>query len=1101
MQWIVLATLLVSGLLGNYFKYPLFFEIDFLFGSIFSFLVLQYFGRGYGIGAALLISGVTYFIWGHPYAVLIMTAELAFAAVVAKRFKVSLVFADACFWVLIGMPMVYFFYHGVMGVAESATTISLTKQAVNGIINVLLARLAFTLIGFRAGGLNITLREVLHMCMVFCVAVPMLILIVIDSRSDFQKRDLQVRSDLARQASSIEKKIQAWIDSRSAVLATLEATARRENPAEMQAALELLLNADPNFFRMGYLNPSFVTQQYAPRVNERGLSNIGVDFSDRPYVPRIKEQAIPMFSEVIAPRLGSVEPIVAYLQPVLKDGQVKGYVSGILSLSQINQFMAGEAASVAMRYSLIDLAGKVIVTNRDDQKPMTPFVWGNGSLNKLDESISQWVPSIRPGAPFYERFRKSFYVREVALGGASQWRLVLEQGVEPIQKALNETYTQRLSLLLFLLLLGTLLAETVSRQIVKTFEILRKTTGNLPAKLASGQTVEWPKSQVVETQTLIANFKSMADSLQVEFAETQAANALLETRVAERTQALEQLNSEFIALLENTTDFIHFKDQQLIWRFCSQPYAKLAGRESWRDLIGKTNQDIFPPELLPTIEAEDQSILRTGKPILDKIDHALYADGKAIWTSVNKWPLFDAQGQVVGLFGIHRDITKQKEANDSVKRLAFYDTLTNLPNRRLLLDRLEQALASFKRSGQPGALIFIDLDHFKNLNDTRGHFTGDLLLQQVAQRLTECVRDEDTVARIGGDEFVVMLQGLGKSANEAAIAARTIGEKILSVLNVAFLLEGQEYISSSSVGVALFEDGVSNVEDLLKRADLAMYQVKASGRNSMLFFDTHMQEVINARTSLEQDLRLGLSHGQLVLYFQPQFRGAEQLMGAEALLRWRHPTLGLVPPIEFIPLAEETQLIIPIGHWVMEQACMQLVTWAQSPTTEHLVLSVNVSARQFNMPNFVEQTQALLVATGARPAKLMLEVTESLLLTDMETIIEKMHALRALGVGFSLDDFGTGYSSLSYLKRMPLNHLKIDKSFVQDINTDINDAAIIQAIISMGRALDIHVIAEGVETAAQRDTLTQLGCELFQGYLFGRPVPIEQFEQAMHSTA
>lgn len=289
---------------------------------------------------------------------------------------------------------------------------------------------------------------------------------------------------------------------------------------------------------------------------------------------------------------------------------------------------------------------------------------------------------------------------------------------------------------------------------------------------------------------------------------------------------------------------------------------------------------------------------------------------------------------------------------------------------------------------------------------------------------------------------------------------------------------------------------MDNVEELLKRADLAMYQVKTSGRNAMLFFGSRMQEIISARTSLEHDLRYGLCHGQLLLYYQPQFQGMDQLVGAEALLRWRHPTRGMVPPIEFIALAEETQLIVPIGHWVMEQACAQLVKWSQSLDTADLVISVNVSARQFNMPNFVEQTQALLVASGANPTKLMLEVTESLLLTDMEKTIEKMRALKVLGIGFSLDDFGTGYSSLSYLKRMPLEQLKIDQSFVRDINTDLNDVAIIQAIVSMGRALGIGVIAEGVETAAQRDKLRTLGCEFFQGYFFGRPEPIETFNQA-----
>ncbi len=1099
-KWVLLASLLALGLLGNYFKYPLFFEIDFLFGSIFSFLIFHFFGKAYGIGAAIVVSAVTYFIWGHPYALIIMTAEMVFVALLFKRYQISFVFADAAYWVLIGMPMVYVFYHGVMGVPEAVTNITLTKQAVNGITNVLLARLIFTLIGFRSNIFSITLREILHISMVLCVALPMLILIIIDSRSEFDKNVAKTQSDLKQSSLRINREIQLWVEDRATAVASLASVAVLGNSTKTQDALDLLRSTDTNFLRLGFLNSDFITVNYSPTINEQGKSNIGVDFSDRPYVATLKEHAKPILSEVMMARLGTGAPIVVYVYPVQRVNQTIGYITGVLSLQKISQLMSGEVSASELRFTLIDKTGKVIVTNREDQKPLSPFLIDDGEFKKIDDSIAQWIPKIRANAPFFERFRKSYYVNESALGGFADWRLVIEQPVGPMQKALSETYAKRLTLLMILLLLGIGLAEFFSRQMLKVFYAMRDATANLPARLASGHSVQWPKSQMVEIQNLISNFQSMASSLQIEFASTKATNTLLESRVAERTQDLQRLNSDFIALLENTSDFIHCKDLNLSWRFCSQSYAELAGVSSWRDLIGKTNRDIFPAKVLESVEAEDREILRTGKPILGIVDRAIYPDGREIWTSINKWPLFDPKGQIIGVFGIHRDISKQKQADDEIKRLAFYDTLTSLPNRRLLLDRLEQALASFKRNGQFGALVFIDLDHFKYLNDTRGHLTGDLLLIQVAQRLTQCFRDEDTVARIGGDEFVVMLQNLGKSESEAALAARNAGEKVLVELNKAYFLDGQEHFSSPSIGVALFEEDVSNLEDLLKRADLAMYKVKATGRNAMLFFDEQMQRVINARTSIEQDLRFGLSNGQLCLYFQPQIHGLSKVIGAEALLRWQHPTRGMVPPIEFILLAEETQLIVSIGDWVLERACDQILLWSKSPETEHMMLSVNVSARQFNMPNFVDKLVNLLLKTGANPARLMLEITESLLLTDMEKIIERMQALKALGIGFSLDDFGTGYSSLSYLKRMPLDQLKIDKSFVRDINTDVNDVAIIQAIISMGRALDIHVIAEGVEDSTQRDALARLGCEYFQGYLFGRPETIEKFEFALKNS-
>jgi diguanylate cyclase (GGDEF)-like protein/PAS domain S-box-containing protein len=1099
-KWVLLASLLALGILGNYFKFPLFFEIDFLFGSIFSFLIFQLFDKAYGIAAALVVSVVTYFIWGHPYAVIIMTTEMVFVALLFRRYQISLVFADAAYWVLIGMPMVYFFYHGVMGVPEAVTDITLTKQAVNGITNVLLARLIFTLIGFRSDIFRITLREILHISMVLCVALPMLILIIIDSRSEFDKNVTKTQTDLKQSSLRINREIQLWIEDRATAVARLASVAALGNSTKTQDALDLLRSTDTNFLRLGFLNSDFITINYSPTVNEQGKSNIGVDFSDRPYVATLKEQAKPILSEVMMARLSFGDPIAVYVYPVQRGNEAIGYIAGVLSLQKISQLLTVEDSASELRFTLIDKTGKVIVTNREDQKPLSPFLIEEGDFKKIDDSVAQWFPKVRANTPFYERFRKSYYVNESALGGFADWRLIIEQPIGPMQKALSETYAKRLTLLMILLLVGICLAEFFSRQMMKVFNAIQNATANLPARLASGHSVLWPESQMVEIQNLISNFQIMASSLQIEFESSKATNSRLESRVAERTQDLERLNSDFIALLENTSDFIYCKDLNLSWRFCSQPYAELAGVSSWRDLIGKTNRDIFHAEILESVEAEDREVLRTGKPILGIIDRAIYPDGREIWTSMNKWPLFDPKGHIIGVFGIHRDISKQKQADDDIKRLAFYDTLTNLPNRRLLLDRLEQALASFKRTGQFGALVFIDLDNFKYLNDTRGHLTGDLLLVQVAQRLTHCFRDEDTVARIGGDEFVVMLQNLGKSESKAALAVRNAGEKVLVELNKAYLLDGQEHFSSPSIGIALFEEDVTNLEDLLKRADLAMYKVKATGRNAMMFFDAQMQKVTNARISIEQDLRFGLSNGQLCLYFQPQIHGVSKVIGAEALLRWLHPTRGMVPPIEFIPLAEETQLIVSIGDWVLERACDQILVWSKSPDTEHLLLSVNVSARQFNMPNFFDKLEALLLKTGANPARLILEITESLLLTDMEKIIERMQALKALGIGFSLDDFGTGYSSLSYLKRMPLNQLKIDKSFVRDINTDVNDIAIIQAIISMGRALDIHVIAEGVEDSTQLNALAGLGCEYFQGYLFGRPETIEKFEFALRNS-
>ena len=436
---------------------------------------------------------------------------------------------------------------------------------------------------------------------------------------------------------------------------------------------------------------------------------------------------------------------------------------------------------------------------------------------------------------------------------------------------------------------------------------------------------------------------------------------------------------------------------------------------------------------------------------------------------------------------------------EEIRSLAFYDPLTQLPNRRLLQERLRHAMIGSGRSGRAGALLFIDLDNFKTLNDTLGHDMGDMLLQQVGARLVRCIREGDTVARLGGDEFVVMLEGLAPESADAAPQAEAIGRKILAALNVAYDLAGRRHQGTSSIGITLFESNRHAIDELMKRADLAMYEAKTAGRNTLRFFDPHMQTVVSARAALEHDLREGLALGQFVLYYQSQRDVNSRVTGAEVLLRWLHPERGLVAPNEFIPLTEETGLIIPIGQWVLESACRQLATWARAECSAHLSIAVNISVRQFRQPDFVGQVLQALAESGADARRLKLELTESLLMEDVEEIIGKMSALKRHGVMFSLDDFGTGYSSLSYLKRLPLDQLKIDQSFVRDVTVDPNDAAIASTIVALAHHMGLDVIAEGVETAAQADFLISIGCCAFQGYLYGPPVPLAQFEQLLVS--
>lgn len=448
---------------------------------------------------------------------------------------------------------------------------------------------------------------------------------------------------------------------------------------------------------------------------------------------------------------------------------------------------------------------------------------------------------------------------------------------------------------------------------------------------------------------------------------------------------------------------------------------------------------------------------------------------------------------------LQKDIARRKEAEDKIQHLAYYDLLTNLPNRRLLIDRLQHTLAVSARHHNHGAVLFIDLDHFKTLNDTKGHSVGDMLLVEVAKRLKSCMRSGDTLARLGGDEFVVILQDLSEDESQAAIQAESACAKIIAAINQPFHLESYLYHSSTSIGVCLFRNQEITVDELLKRADIAMYQAKNAGRNTSRFYDPTMQAALEARAALESDLRIAIQEKQFKLFYQMQVDHAGNVHGAEALTRWQHPQKGLVQPLQFIPLSEETGQILAIGQWVLDTACAQIKAWEKHPLTRNLQIAINVSACQFHDPDFVDQVSETLKRHKIKPGKLKFELTESLVLDNVEEAVIKMQALKTLGVGFSMDDFGTGFSSLSYLTKLPLDQLKIDQSFTRNMCMNDRDAVVVQTIIGMANNLGIEVIAEGVELEEQRAFLEKHHCNLCQGYLFSEPLPLEQFEAKLQS--
>jgi diguanylate cyclase (GGDEF)-like protein/PAS domain S-box-containing protein len=532
--------------------------------------------------------------------------------------------------------------------------------------------------------------------------------------------------------------------------------------------------------------------------------------------------------------------------------------------------------------------------------------------------------------------------------------------------------------------------------------------------------------------------------------------------------------------------------------FVNEAFERITGF-THDEVIGKSSSILYGKNTQKEELLKISQSLKERMPVHTEVIH-YKKSGEEIWLELDIVPISDDVGLNTHWVAVMRDITQRKQTEMKIQQLAFYDAMTGLPNRQLLIDRLRQRLSASARSHHSGAVLFIDLDNFKSLNDTHGHDVGDLLLVEVAQRIVKCVRDSDTVGRLGGDEFVVIINELDENLRDAAVQTSTVCEKILLSFNQPFELNGYIHHTTPSIGVTLFNhDSATSVDELLKRADSAMYKAKDSGRNPFRFFDPQMEALVRERVALEADLHLGILYEQFVLYFQPQLNQQRTIIGAEALIRWNHPHRGLVMPGYFIQLVEDSGLILQIGDWVLVRACQQLLLWAKNPDTANLVLSVNVSPRQYLQPDFVDKVKQLINRTGADPTKLKLELTESMLVENIEDIIAKMTALKASGVGFSLDDFGTGYSSLSYLKRLPLDQLKIDQSFVRDIMIDSNDASIVNTIIALGISLGLEVLAEGVETEEQMQLLLSQGCQAFQGYLFSKPVPIADFELILAS--
>jgi diguanylate cyclase (GGDEF)-like protein/PAS domain S-box-containing protein len=635
--------------------------------------------------------------------------------------------------------------------------------------------------------------------------------------------------------------------------------------------------------------------------------------------------------------------------------------------------------------------------------------------------------------------------------------------------------------LLFILALAVWVGKRISRPMAAVQEAARKAAGgDLDARV--------PYAGPLEIADFAVQFNHMLDAIrasQNKLADAKSELVLLGTCVSHLTDMVIIMNARQAMTGWPAIMFVNdaFED--------TTGY----GRD---DVLGRPSSLLHGQDTAPEAIARIRAGFAAQAPLREELVHYTRA-GVPFWVELDLIPIRDPAGVLSHWVSIERDVTVRKQAEQSIHRLAYFDALTELPNRTSLMHGIDAALAATTSDGQLGALLFVDLDNFKNINDARGHAVGDAFLQVVAQRLGTVVGPQDTLARLGGDEFVILMTALGIDERAAAAQGMALAREVCQAMAQPFAVDGQPYSSTASIGVTLLRGGAQSAHDLLRESDTAMYSAKKSGRNRVAFFEQDMQVEVEFRLALEHELGFAIARQQMAVHVQTQVDRDGQPAGAELLLRWRHPVRGSISPAHFVPIAEESGLILPLGAWVLEQGCMALARLQEAGN--RLPLSINVSPKQFRQPGFVEQVKEVLAKAGAPAEQLIFEVTESLLIDNLDEAIGRMNELVALGIRFSIDDFGTGYSSLAYLKRLPLHELKIDKSFVQDTGHNSDDTAIVKMILSMARHLNLRVVAEGVETREQAEFLIANQCHVMQGYYYSRPEPIDQWLSRMLAPA
>lgn len=911
--------------------------------------------------------------------------------------------------------------------------------------------------GTRASSLHLRLWAVIALAV-----VPMFVMVVFDYRAQRQKAIVTIERDVARMLVAARQEEELDLQSVQVVLQIMANSdnMRALDQFECSNIARRLLESLTDFHNIGAVLPdgTLFCSGIAP----------GGDFNmaDRAwFIEARRGDGITQGEHTLGHSSG--QPSLVFGYP-LRDGagNLRAVLFASLKLDWFDRLVARYKLPEGWNASLITTGGRVLARHPApgaagdsviSSKMLDEFVRIMGDARQIAESGGFDSQERLYGVAPLHIAKESVFVAIAAPFGHS---------LSDVERA----FWLRIGLLTALALLSVVVTRISIYRLIERWAInVRETVSRIAAGKLDTRIAEF--SAVQELRAVEEGINGMASGLEER-----------DAMVSRLSMAVEQSPEGIV--ITDTTGRIEYVNDALVR---NTGYTR-------EELIGR-NPRILNTGRTPRATHEDLwATLARGAVWRGEL-HNTRKDGSAYVELATIAPIKRPDGAITHYVAVKEDITQRRQSQERLHRLAYYDPLTELPNRAMLRERLSQTILSSGRTGEHGMLLLVDIDRFKQLNDTQGHEAGDRLLQAIARRLRRAVREEDTVARLGDDDFAVIIENLSPQEGDAIARSQLIAKKIHADLNAPYEFDerGLLHYATHSVGLTLFQGRKWNAEDLLKQAEVALHMAKDDGRNTVRFFNSHMQAVVDARAKLELGLRDALSHNRFELFYQPVVDSGAQIVGAEALIRWIGADGKSISPAEFIPLAEETGLIVQIGHWVLDAACAQLAAWEARPQTRCLTIAVNVSARQFHQTDFVEQVRACLARSGIDPSRLKLELTESVILGDIDETISRMRQIRALGVRFALDDFGTGYSSLSYLKRLPFDQLKIDQSFVRDMLSDNSSEAIVRAILGMSASLGLEVVAEGVETTAQRDFLHAHGCRRLQGYLFGKPQPIRDW--------